>query len=195
MPAQPLSPGQHAEIRNLVVALTAERGFDGWRIRDIEAATGVSSRTLYKYFPSKEYLLLSSLVAQVGSLEEFLPERRPRGRTPSTRVLKVIRALTDVQMQVPNLSRAMIRALTCGQEAVAPVLLGFHDLFRDALAAALSNGVPTESDRDVAEVLEQVWFASIVAWASNIQPPSYVEDAVRRVLKLVEGQRRDGETH
>jgi len=59
------------------------------------------------------------------------------------------------------------------------------------LASALSRGAPTASDRDAAQVLEQVWFATIVAWASDIQPPSYVEDAVRRAVRLVEGQRCD----
>ncbi|MGP0030426.1 MAG: TetR/AcrR family transcriptional regulator [Acidimicrobiales bacterium] len=188
MPANPLSPAQHAQIRELVVTLTSERGLDGWRIRDVEAASGVSSRTLYKYFPSKEYLLLSSLVTQIGSLDALLPDRRPRGRTPSARALKIVRPLTEAQLAVPTLSRAMVRALTSGQEAVAPMLLEFHRVLREALASALGNGAPSDADWEAAEIIEQVWFAATVAWASNIQPDTYIESAVHRVLRLVEGR-------
>jgi hypothetical protein len=57
---------------------------------------------------------------------------------------------------------------------------------REALAFAMAEEEPTQADRDGAEVLEQVWFAAVVAWASNIQPASYIDAAIGRALALIE---------
>jgi hypothetical protein len=125
---------------------------------------------------------LSLKVAERGAL---LPERRPRGRTLSARAIKVLGPLTEAQLQVPSLSRAMVRALTCGQEAVAPILLGFHATMREALAFAIAEEAPTQADWDGRGPR-----ASVVRRSRGVgiehQPAPYIDAAIGRALALIE---------
>jgi len=51
-----------------------ERGFDAVRVTEIAAACGVSEKTVFNYFPTKEALILDRLEATMGSLRAGLAE-------------------------------------------------------------------------------------------------------------------------
>ncbi|MDA2806184.1 TetR/AcrR family transcriptional regulator [Nocardiopsis suaedae] len=66
-----------AEIARAATALFAEKGVAGTTGEDIAAAIGISARTLWRYFPSKEGcvrpLLTSGLEAMAGWLRTWPP--------------------------------------------------------------------------------------------------------------------------
>ncbi len=186
MPAHPLSDGQRVEIRGAVLDLAVHHGFDGWRISDVIQRTGVSSRTLYKYYPSKEYLLLDAMIDVAGrALEGLMDGSKVRGRTPRSRVLRTLEILTEMFVASPSSSRAMVRALTCGQDAVSPMLRTFNDKMHMVVARALAGGEPGDPEWAAAEVVQQVWFAAIIAWASNVHGADHIEESVVRALRLI----------
>lgn len=45
-------------LSDTATALLLERGFDGFRVADVAEACGVSEKTVYNYFPTKEALIL-----------------------------------------------------------------------------------------------------------------------------------------
>ena len=61
--------------------LFAERGYDGVTVADIAAAAGVSVKTLFVYFHSKEDLALGNEERLLGRLLGMVSERPP-GQTP-----------------------------------------------------------------------------------------------------------------
>lgn len=186
MPARPLSDDQRALIRTTVLDLAVQHGFDGWRIVDVIDRTGVSSRTLYKYYPSKEYLLLDSMVGTAArALQGLTGSPGAQGRTPRSRVLRALGTLTGMLLSSPPGSRAMVRALTCGQDAVSPMLRSFNDSMQMVVARALAGGEPGEPEWAAAGVVQQVWFASVIAWASNVAGPEHIEASVVRALRLI----------
>jgi AcrR family transcriptional regulator len=186
VPARPLSTDQRSVIRSTVLDLAVHHGFDGWRISDVIDRTGVSSRTLYKYYPSKEYLLLDAMVETAGrALEGLAVGTRARGRTPRSRVLRTLGALTGMFLSSPSSSRAMVRALTCGQDAVSPMLRSFNDTMQMVVARALAGGEPGDAEWAAAGVVQQVWFAAVIAWASNVAGPEHIEASVVRALRLI----------
>jgi len=193
MPARPLSDAQWGEVSRTVIALSARSGLEGWRIADVVAKTGVSSRTLYKYFPSKACLLLYSLLAPYGPEFAELFEVEPpgpgasaelSGSSPLTRVRGVLAPLTEGMVGAPVLTKA-VRALTSAKPGVAEVLLNFSSAMRRAIARAVADGEPGPEEEAVAEVIQQVWFAAVVAWASDLRGPSHIDEAVVPALRLV----------
>jgi TetR/AcrR family transcriptional regulator, cholesterol catabolism regulator len=186
VPAHALSEDQRRQIRGVVLGLAVDHEFDGWRISDVIDKTGISSRTLYKYYPSKEYLLLDSMVqAASRALDQVDSGSKSHGRTPRRRVLRTLEVLTDMLVASPSSSRAMVRALTCGQEAVAPMLRAFNESMHMVVARALAGGEPGDPQWAAAEVVQQVWFAALVAWASNVTGPENIEVSVARALRLI----------
>jgi AcrR family transcriptional regulator len=186
LPAHPLSVEQRGKIRDTVLDLAVQHGFDGWRISDVIERTGISSRTLYKYYPSKEYLLLDAMIETADrALEGLIDGTKIRGRTPRSRVLRTLKILTDIFVGSPSSSRAMVRALTCGQEAVSPMLRTFNDTMHMVVARALAGGEPGDPEWAAAEVVQQVWFAAVVSWASNVHGPEFIEDSVVQALRLI----------
>ena len=51
---------QHARIHSAMIEIVAERGYDAVRVRDLVKLAGVSSRTFYENFESKEGCFLST---------------------------------------------------------------------------------------------------------------------------------------
>jgi AcrR family transcriptional regulator len=60
------------QIVETAFAMVAEKGFEGFRTRDVAAGAGINSATLHHYFPTKEAL--------VGGVAGYLEARYRRGR-------------------------------------------------------------------------------------------------------------------
>ena len=84
-----LASSQLRRIRRVVdaaIALAERGGFDAVKLRDVAEASGVALGTLYKYFRSKEEILLFAVNEDMERLEAVMKERPPRGETPTERV-------------------------------------------------------------------------------------------------------------
>jgi AcrR family transcriptional regulator len=64
-----------------------ERGFDAVRVAEVAAACGVSEKTVFNYFPTKESLILDRLEATMAALRAGLADR---GATPLEAVLRIL---------------------------------------------------------------------------------------------------------
>ena len=64
-----------------------ERGFDAVRVAEVAAACGVSEKTVFNYFPTKESLILDRLEPAMAALREGLTDR---GVAPVEAVLRIL---------------------------------------------------------------------------------------------------------
>jgi AcrR family transcriptional regulator len=160
------------------VALAARGGLDALRIRDLVARTGVSSATIYRYFASKEHLLLAALAEQRFALMRDPDETPPEGATPAARVISVLRAPTDALTRAPRLAAAMLQAMTSGQPDVAPILAALTEPLVAETAHAIRPQHPTPADYELARTLQRVWFAAVVGWVTAGETPDSIGHAV-----------------
>ncbi|NUP79600.1 MAG: TetR family transcriptional regulator [Nonomuraea sp.] len=77
---------QHEAISTAAITLFLERGFDEVPVTEIAAAAGVSKPTLFKYFPTKEDLVLHRFADHQGEAARVV-----RGRQPGERPLDALR--------------------------------------------------------------------------------------------------------
>jgi AcrR family transcriptional regulator len=87
-------------ISRAALLLAVERGPDGITVDDIAAAAGVSPRTVFNYFATKEYAILG--LSPVRALEVARAVReRPADEAPLTALRE---ALTEIAVGTPELA-------------------------------------------------------------------------------------------
>ena len=191
-----LTESQHARHeRMLTVAarLASEGGYDSVQMRTVAAEADVALGTLYRYFPSKEHLLVSAMLRQIGSLSDRLAVNPPRGDDPLERLTDVLRRANGALQRQHDFTVAVVRALASGDESVAPVVREVRELMGSIILSALGSDEPSERDLLVTQILQEVWLSALVAWISGVEPATSVtrklEDASRLLLGDFEASR------
>jgi AcrR family transcriptional regulator len=75
------------QLTDAATEMFIERGFDGFRVTDVAEACGVSEKTVFNYFPTKESLVLDRLDATIASLRTALLDQ---GVTPLEATMRVL---------------------------------------------------------------------------------------------------------
>ncbi len=131
------------EIEAAAMALFAERGFDGTTVEQIAAAAGVSPRTFFRYFPTKEDVVFRDHATAVARLREALAETDPR--EPPLR--RVRRAVLTVQAPGRHPELEVTRArLVSEVPALRARLYGLAEEFEAAVAEALAEDLKQGDD-------------------------------------------------
>src|SRR4051812_18926129 len=85
-----------AEVQRQAWLLFSEHGFEATTVDRIAAAAGMSRRTFFRYFASKDHLVLARMVESGAALVEDL-EARPATETPWTALRKAFQLIVDQQ--------------------------------------------------------------------------------------------------
>jgi AcrR family transcriptional regulator len=183
----PVQRQRRQRILDAAVELAAEGGYDSVQMREVAVRADVALGTLYRYFASKEHLLVSALADQVTDLRGRLVERPPRGEDDAARVMDVIRRITRGLQRQPNVISAMLKSLISPGAGVGEALGPIGAQMTDIVVSAMRHDNPETLDRDraVAEVIQQVWLASLLWWVSGRAPARQVEDKVERAVVLL----------
>lgn len=172
MPRGTLTESQSARReRMLAVALDLAMtgGWDAVQMREVAAGADVALGTLYRYFPSKEHLLVSVMLDQVRTLADRLAVRPPRGSDPVERVVDVLRRANRALDNQPEVTTAMIRALVSGNTDVAPVVAAVREEMRRIITDALGDADAAGDDRLLQiDLLSDVWLAAQVSSISGV---------------------------
>src|SRR5256885_15341107 len=81
-------------ILDATIALASKGGYDAVQMRTVAERADVALGTLYRYFPSKIHLLVSSLAREFERAQERLDRAAIRGDTAYERVLFVLGRVT-----------------------------------------------------------------------------------------------------
>ena len=180
---------RHDRILGVAGRLASSGGFDAVQMRTVAAESDVALGTLYRYFPSKEHLLVSALHRQIRNLSDRLAVKPAEGSTAEDRVVDVLRRANLALQKQQNFTTAVVRSLASGDETVAPVVRDVRELMGSIILAAAGPDNIDDRQRLVAQVLQEVWLSALVAWISGVEPASSVdrtlEDAAHLLLEGV----------
>jgi TetR/AcrR family transcriptional regulator, cholesterol catabolism regulator len=180
-PGTALARSQAARRRRVLDAALrlAERGgFDAVQMRDVATEANVALGTVYRYFTSKERLLLEAMVEEIEALAEQLQSRPPVGDTPAARVIDVLSRGTASLQRHPEVTGAMVRAQGAAALDEADVVRKIGGIMTRIITGAMHEGSPSPRDLAVARTLQQVWLSALIGWVGG------VDDAPRVVADL-----------
>src|ERR1700677_127556 len=75
------------QLSDTATRMFVERGFDAVRVAEVAEACGVSEKTVFNYFPTKESLVLDRLEVTVASLKSGLTQP---GVEPAEAALQIL---------------------------------------------------------------------------------------------------------
>ena len=165
-------------------AIAAEGGYEVLTMREIAQRSGVSRATLYRYFSSKDELLIEVSLALNASLREEIQARPPAAATPAERVTDVFARVLGALAREPKLLAALLRAFFADDpdvDARAPEVRRFGGVFVDVglVGSGIPNGV------EIGRVLGPISFAmAIRISAGHITLEEAVEE-IRRAVELL----------
>ena len=87
-------------------------GQDAVQMKDLAQRAGVSLATLYRYFPSKEYVLLAVSLARYQAAARKVFAEVPQGNTVRERVTSHLMREFRTQQREQRLTAALTQALT-----------------------------------------------------------------------------------
>ena len=164
-----LTPKQEARRTRVIQAaleLASEGGYDAVQMRDVATRAGVAMGTVYRYFSSKDQLLVECLGEVAHELQEGLRRQPASGEDTADRVMEVLRRAIRALERDPKVASALVTALAslssedpAGLESAQRV----YGLVREILTDAMHDGEHPEREA-VIRTLGHVWLASLITW-------------------------------
>lgn len=179
------------QLTDTATAMFLERGFDAVRVTEIAAACGVSEKTVFNYFPSKEALILDLPEATMAALRTGLARA---DRTPTDAVLDILAGELDALVSwlggQPDLAQASARIQDFNALILStPSLRAYHrdmteqlvTVAAEALAARTGHGSDDPLCQIAATALLGLWrvqFSALRRSLNGEHTPEQVRHAV-----------------
>ncbi|MFD9501127.1 TetR/AcrR family transcriptional regulator [Streptomyces sp. NPDC060035] len=132
-------------VSDAAIAMFLERGFDKVSVAEVAAAADISKPTLFRYFPSKEDLVLHRFSDHEDEAARVVSGRAP-GETPLAALRRHFLDGLDRRDPVTGLcdhpAVLAFHRLLYGTPSLVARLYGYQGRSEKALARALGNGVP-----------------------------------------------------
>ncbi|NUQ32281.1 MAG: TetR family transcriptional regulator [Dermatophilaceae bacterium] len=117
--------------------LVEEKGFASVTTEEIAARAGVSARTFFNYFPSKEAAVIGTTAEELESYAAAL-EEAVDGESPLDSLRRILAGML-APASVDRELRAKRRRILLGEPALAPALVGNNIRIENALTGALER--------------------------------------------------------
>jgi AcrR family transcriptional regulator len=183
-------------VLKAAIALATSGGYDAVQMRDVAAKARVALGTLYRYFSSKDHLLVSCLGQWTIEFQERIALKPPVGDTPADRVVDVLHRAARALERSPNLMAAFVTGLTSlsGDDPVGLAeATEVYQLLHEFVTNAMDGG-DIENREAVVRVIGEVWLATLIAsvrgWARPGQMAEDLEAAVRLLMPAERGAKR-----
>jgi AcrR family transcriptional regulator len=170
-PATPVTSAQQ-ERYDRVVAAAAEvlsvMGQDAAQMKDLAQRAGVSLATLYRYFPSKEYVLLAVSLARYQEAARKVFAEVPQGDTVRERVTGHLMREFRAQQREQRLTAALMQALTGTARSHSEMIEAVEHLHLQILRhVAAAGGQLTGQQQKLLSVVIDIFGAATRRWLAG----------------------------
>jgi len=125
LPAVPETPAQQARYDRVIAVATdvlSAGGLEAVQMKDLAQRAGVSLATLYRYFPSKDYLFLAVALARYQAALRQVAAEEPQGGTVRERVALHLRREFRAQQRNQRLTEALAAAMNGGGRSYSSII-------------------------------------------------------------------------
>jgi TetR/AcrR family transcriptional regulator, cholesterol catabolism regulator len=154
-------------ILDATLGLASKGGYDAVQMRAVAEDADVALGTLYRYFPSKNHLLVAALADEFEQLLGKFARKAIPGDTRAERMMYVLSRVTRSMQRDPLLTEAMTRAFMFADTSAAAEVNSVARQMTYMFTAAMQEGEPSADDIAIARVIGDVWLSNLVAWVTR----------------------------
>ena len=177
---------RRARMVAAAVELAVNGGYEAVQMRDVAARAEVALGTLYRHYPSKDHLLLAALAEQADGLRERMAQRPPDGTDAATRTADVLHRATRALARRPDLTAALVIALTSPEGDTASYKHEVETILRAIITTAVAGANITDPD-GVVRTLGYVWLAVLSAWVGGTLDTDQMDRDLTTAARLLLG--------
>jgi AcrR family transcriptional regulator len=177
---------RRARMVAAAVELAVNGGYEAVQMRDVAARAEVALGTLYRHYPSKDHLLLAALAEQADGLRERMAQRPPDGADAATRTADVLQRATRALARRPDLTAALVIALTSPEGDTASYKHEVETILRAIITTAGAGANITDPD-GVVRTLGYVWLAVLSAWVGGTLDTDQMDRDLTTAARLLLG--------
>jgi AcrR family transcriptional regulator len=178
--------------RRIVIAalqLAADGGYDAVQMRDVAKRARVALGTIYRYFASKDEMLIAGLAVWARDVAERVVAERvvaegSTGGSPAERLASALREVTDLLDQHPVLMRALVTAMASTDPAIDDSRVEVEAALASIVSATIGD-VPDVDLDGVRAVIGHVWFSVLVRWVSGRGETGSMGEELARTAHLL----------
>ncbi len=175
---------RRARMVAAAVELATAGGYDAVQMRDVAARAEVALGTLYRHYPSKDHLLLAALTEQAEGLRERIAQRPPDGDDAAARTGDVLRRASRALARRPQLTAALVTALTAPEPDTAEAKHGVETVLRGIITSAV-DGSTLADPAGTVRTLGYVWLAVLSAWVGGTLDEHEMADDLETAARLL----------
>lgn len=183
-----LTPSQRERRLRVIraaLALARDGGYEAVQMRDVSTEAGVALGTIYRYFSSKDHLLVAAMLEWMLDLERTVTKRPPVGDTVCEQVLDVLRRALRAVERDPTLAAAVVTAQTSDDGAAADATREVTEVMYRLMEVAFPDDSDADARHDAIRVLGHVWFSCLVSWTSGVGDIAWVRSEVETAARLL----------
>ena len=155
---------------------------------DVGCGGDVALGTVYRYFSSKERLLLEAMAEQQSDLRGYVERHPPADPTAAARVTAVLKRANRALRSHPDVTAAMVRAIGSAQPENADIVRRVTEIMTAIITSAIhGTDVREANERElrVARILMQVWLSSLNGWVCGVDGPERVDEDLAAAAQLL----------
>ncbi len=153
-------------ILDTTLEILDEVGPDGLLLREVVERSGTSLATIYRYFPSKDYLVVQALARWASGLRGRMLATGVQAADAGERLASLLRLAASAFEQHPNYSRAVLSIMVSTDPLVEIAERDFRSTFTSALALALADLDP-EVAADIEVMVYALLTDQMITWSTG----------------------------
>jgi len=196
MPSEVSSPGRvgreqrREERRERVIAaamrMARDGGYEAVQMRAVAEEADVALGTIYRYFRSKDEVLIAGLAVWIAALRRQLAVEAPPHDTAGERLRSVLDRAAASTEGSPVLMHALVTALSTTNPEAGEVKLAVDREFRALIESAIGDSPDVDVD-GVVRVMGHVWYSALTRWVGGLAADGSVVDELHHASRLLLG--------
>ncbi len=187
IPTTAAQQARYARVLSAAAEILSAGGDDAIQMKDLAQRAGVSLATLYRYFPSKDYVLLALAVARYQEAARKVFAEVPQGGSVRERVTKYLLRDFRAQQRDKRLTATFAQALTRTRRDNSAIIETIEHLHLQIVRhVAAAGGSLDDRQLRVLPIVIDIFTTASRLWLAGIMSAAEVEAQIEIGGELLE---------